>query len=327
MNIRSAYWDNVKSILIILVVFAHAFYYSANTFNYLAVLEVFINTFHMPLFIFVSGFFYSSKNLKEKLLYYAVLSLYCILMRGYNGCVLWGLTSFTLHIVFGHEWYLVAIIIFYLVCWLIEDVDEVFVVLVSILIGCIANYDKVFSSDPLLCRVLVWFPFFYLGVIFNKYKDKCKMNILNFNKVISGFILGGYLIALWINRENVMSLLDFVVPRKPYVDLQYGNALLRLINYLLVIILGVSFFSLIPARKIRFITNIGERSLQIYLYHVLIRNEMIFYKVEPALCSTPGGQCFYLLLWIIIFIMLSTKVVSVPTEYIKRAIFRKYRMD
>lgn len=51
MKERSLYWDTIKGLLIILVVFGHCGTAVGN--NLLSV----IYSFHMPLFILVSGFF------------------------------------------------------------------------------------------------------------------------------------------------------------------------------------------------------------------------------------------------------------------------------
>lgn len=54
---RNYYWDNIKGLLILLVVFAHVLYQLQDEsvgINY--TVDV-IYLFHMPAFVFVSGFF------------------------------------------------------------------------------------------------------------------------------------------------------------------------------------------------------------------------------------------------------------------------------
>ena len=82
MKKRNLFWDNYKGILIFLVVFAHFLYtYSSNNIGELANdIVVFIYTFHMAAFIFVSGYFSksdnstNSKSLIKLLLYYLVFN-------------------------------------------------------------------------------------------------------------------------------------------------------------------------------------------------------------------------------------------------------------
>lgn len=56
-NKRDAKWDNVKLILIILVVVGHVadYYMSKSTIMY--IIRFYIYIFHMPAFLFVSGLF------------------------------------------------------------------------------------------------------------------------------------------------------------------------------------------------------------------------------------------------------------------------------
>ena len=58
---RSLYWDNMKGILIILTVFAH-FLYQFYDIQAVSVLVNIIYLFHMPAFVFVSGYFGKSER-------------------------------------------------------------------------------------------------------------------------------------------------------------------------------------------------------------------------------------------------------------------------
>ena len=73
MKQRDAYFDNVKGILILLVVIGHLiepFYLKS---KFVESLYTFIYTFHMPAFIFLSGLFF--KPDLKKAFYF--LKLYC----------------------------------------------------------------------------------------------------------------------------------------------------------------------------------------------------------------------------------------------------------
>ena len=58
---RSPYWDNIKGFLIALVVFAHCLY-AFQSFRLNDVLVDAIYFFHMPAFVFTSGYFSKSKR-------------------------------------------------------------------------------------------------------------------------------------------------------------------------------------------------------------------------------------------------------------------------
>ncbi|WP_426638635.1 acyltransferase family protein [Priestia aryabhattai] len=64
---RDAYFDNVKFILIVLVVFGHLLTPFINDEQWLRTLYIFIYTFHMPAFILISGYF--AKGYRKERIY------------------------------------------------------------------------------------------------------------------------------------------------------------------------------------------------------------------------------------------------------------------
>ena len=70
MSNRIALWDNLKFILITFVVAGH---FADEIMDYSSIYSsifLFIYAFHMPLFIFISGYFHSDRNKKKKVLFY-----------------------------------------------------------------------------------------------------------------------------------------------------------------------------------------------------------------------------------------------------------------
>ena len=61
-NKRSAYWDNIKGFLILLVVFAHILFQLQDISFTINGIVDYIYMFHMPAFVFVSGFFGKSEH-------------------------------------------------------------------------------------------------------------------------------------------------------------------------------------------------------------------------------------------------------------------------
>ena len=92
MQKRVAFWDNYKGILIALVVFGHFIYSTATTYpkSFLNDVFTFIYLFHMPAFVFCSGYLSKSENTGKKpaivqlLLYYLVFN--SAMMLWYQRC-------------------------------------------------------------------------------------------------------------------------------------------------------------------------------------------------------------------------------------------------
>lgn len=106
--------NNVKGILITLVVFAHLL--EINKHPYIN-LFVFIYSFHMPLFVFLSGYFSKSANLKKifkmgvTLLIFQVFYVLLTKYSGFND--LTKLKAATIPVF--HLWYLLSMVVWYLI--------------------------------------------------------------------------------------------------------------------------------------------------------------------------------------------------------------------
>ena len=59
---RSSYWDNMKGLLILLVVFAHFLDAWIQKFSVVRLVYSTIYVFHMPAFVFISGYFGKSEK-------------------------------------------------------------------------------------------------------------------------------------------------------------------------------------------------------------------------------------------------------------------------
>ena len=72
MKNRIFLWDNLKFFLICCVVVGHFADQYTDVSNAYGSIFLFIYSFHMPLFIFISGLFYNDKNLIKKLFIFSV---------------------------------------------------------------------------------------------------------------------------------------------------------------------------------------------------------------------------------------------------------------
>ena len=76
-NKRSLYWDHIKGFLILLVVFAHVLY-QLRASGYIDATVDYIYMFHMPAFVFVSGYFGKSENSRNFRNIFKLIFLYFI---------------------------------------------------------------------------------------------------------------------------------------------------------------------------------------------------------------------------------------------------------
>lgn len=85
MGERAYLWDNLKVILMILVVLTHSLnIYQLEGERWIQFLWVFIMTFTMPLFTMISGYWYKEKSMKQ----ICILYLFpCVVFSIVNYCI------------------------------------------------------------------------------------------------------------------------------------------------------------------------------------------------------------------------------------------------
>ena len=163
-NFRSSKYDNLKAVLIFLVVFGHLLAITSGIAA--SLLNMVIYIFHMPAFVYVTGKF--AKPKKKKIIFFLLLyvvfqMLYTpFLQRFYDPTI-----KFSLITPQWILWYLMATITYLLASYIIPSSPSlkqkkigIFIsFLISILVGFLPFVGLEFS----LSRTLVFFPFFLMG--------------------------------------------------------------------------------------------------------------------------------------------------------------------
>lgn len=165
---RDYLFDNYKVLLIFLVVLGHFIEPCYKNNEFLYTLKWIIVSFHMPAFIFISGYF-SKRNLSGKALitklgipYLAYEVIYYFLYI----VVLHKETKLYLTMPKFSLWYLLALFIWRAVTPLVKKIPHyiIFSVIAGLLIGCSDMKDN-FLSLP---RVIVFYPYFLAGTVFER---------------------------------------------------------------------------------------------------------------------------------------------------------------
>ena len=161
-------WDNLKCFLIVMVVIGHFVNQYAPISNTMKSLSLFIYSFHMPLFIFLSGLLQKrwSQRCKfqwDKPLYYIMIG-YALKVCIYGIKILFHQKAvFQWFEDTGIPWYMFAMAAFMVIAYLIKELPLWFVLPISILAACLAGYDENIGSFLYLSRIIVFFPFYYTG--------------------------------------------------------------------------------------------------------------------------------------------------------------------
>ncbi|AMP19892.1 hypothetical protein AZF37_00710 [endosymbiont 'TC1' of Trimyema compressum] len=275
---RNSYIDNMKAILIFLVVIGHfinSFYYTS---GFLKVLYDFIYFFHMHLFIFISSFFSqkidsSEKAIRRSFYFLKLYIIFQILYTAFNYFVGQHGTEipYTPQIMSPYwiTWYLLAFAIWTLCIPFIKEIKHPFrFIIVMIVAGLLVGFIPDIGSYLAFSRVIVFFSFFLLGYFLPKkqmtYFENSKQTS---TKIFFGiiFLVAFILIAVFSSNMETISLYG----ASSYWSLSSSiwEALLqRGINLVVALLLSLCFL-VITTSKHRFYTEIGKNTLHIYLFH------------------------------------------------------------
>ena len=301
-------FDNLKAILIFLVVFGH-FLELVEGHN---LLYLTIYSFHMPLFLFVSGYFahFNKKSIWIKLIFpYVVFQILYTIFEVY----ILGNEKLTLTFILPRwiMWYLFALIGYYLLipffdtdCEKKQIVIIVSMVCFSILIG----YDRRIGYDFSAARICTFMPFFFSGYYLSKKKLDCiyRKTRLNMRYMI-GLSISIFLIAAIVMVLGMGFISQSMLYGSNSFEAAEYNAQIKLLILLFAgiwIVVGVVFM---PNIKIPILSTIGRFTMPIYLLHgFIIKIIGKYYSQRAEKLSFPLALAFSMF----VVLLLGNKVVN-----------------
>ncbi|MCD8147137.1 MAG: acyltransferase family protein [Clostridiales bacterium] len=274
---RLAKWDNLKAVLIFLVVFAHLFRRVNGDHPIMAGVFFFIYLFHMPAFLFVSGLF--SKSAVKKHNYDRVFSFFLVYLV--TKFLLWftdllladdlvnEMPYTNLFREGGVAWYGLAMCIFLLMTMFLERYRTPALMAVFLTLGCLAGYCKDVDAFLSLSRILVFYPFFLAGYALMP-EQILRVTEHWYSRVLSAAVL---VAACWLclqYREVLTPYTEFLKGKTNFSILEdlapYGG-LLRLAFYGVAFLLTFCLIAVIPNCHIPVVSTVGRRTLPVYMFH------------------------------------------------------------
>ena len=258
---RSNYWDNIKGILIFLVVFGHVLLEQSADQGTAKTVLLCIYLFHMPAFVFVSGYFGKSERSRSfeailKLVFlYFVFNTLMGFWKGFgNPMFLTPLYSY---------WYLLAIIFWRLTAHRLAIVKEIRVILfaIAIFVGYYSGINNVLA----LTRILAFFPFYMAGYRLTRENVDVIRNWSWKKKLCVGS--GAVALASVIAWLSLRFLVVKLVTCEMFSYSERIEAFSRIAIFFTSALVIVAFLCFSVERKIPLLTVIGRNSLWIYLLH------------------------------------------------------------
>jgi fucose 4-O-acetylase-like acetyltransferase len=326
-NNREPYFDNVKYILILLVVIGHFIEKVIFMNTSLKIVYDIIYSFHMPLFIFISGYF--SKNtlknnqkieiLSKYLVPYLVFQFFYIGFVKLTISPAENLTIFTPCIIM---WYLLSLFTWYIITPYFSKIK--YSLLISIILGLIVGYIPDISFFLSLSRSIAFYPFFLAGYFIKK--EHLQNIIENKNRYIAiipilliAYIFYGYSETIHpYFLTNAFSYITFL-PTQKYLFVY------RILLYVAEFIMSLCVLSLIPNKEYSF-TKLGKRTLYVYLLHYFV--VIIFEHIGYFHLNMLVIKLTIIPIAVITTLVLSLKSIELLIKYIiePRILFTKIKL-
>ncbi len=256
---RNHHWDNIKSVLIILTVFAHILYQLQDVSPIINYIVDIIYFFHMPAFIFVSGYFGKSERSHSAESILRFVFLFFIFNSAYG--FIYGFDSLLKPLV--SYWYLVALVFWRLITHHISSTKHI--VLVLFLLAIIIGFHPSVNNTLALARTIGFLPFYMLGYKFaeSDYSKMCDVRPLRrfFSALV---ILAAISLTLYFSFD-LLSFSDATFVLGAYAD--------KLDIIERIIMFFVSFLSIplllyiSPRKKMPLLSAFGRNSLWIFVFH------------------------------------------------------------
>lgn len=275
--------DNSKGLLIFLVVSGHSLEFIRKDYEVARLLYVFIYEFHMPVFVFISG--YLSKNVEKGrrnavrnfltpfLLFNIIWNLITLVgplfLRG-EFTELPSEQAFSFFTPGWALWYIFAMFLWKILLPDLLKFKNIFIL--SIIAGIFVKLSGEFGSYMALSRTITFAPFFLAGYYSSEEKLKrfrkfTRFNILNKVPSILILIIGVLIALIFVNYSNIAD--EFF-----WADRSYSNFNIEIFTgillYIAVYIIGFAFvyvfINLMPENQ-TFLSKIGKNTLSVYFLH------------------------------------------------------------
>ncbi|MDF2589484.1 MAG: hypothetical protein K0S41_3325 [Anaerocolumna sp.] len=305
---RNYLFDNIRALLIFLVVVGHMLTEQLGETNTINTIYTFIYFFHMPAFIFISGYF--SKNIEKSrntavqtyFVPFVVLNILFWFLDKVNLVELnvpfrildpvWGL------------WFYLSLFIWK---FLLKDLVRIrYILPISFAVGILSGLSNEFSLKMSIARIISFLPFFLLGYFCNEIHIQ---KLRKIPKIITSAFLMGFVVFSYYFTKVKLFKKEYFYMRKPFNSIKddyssFEAVMIRLAIYIIAIIIIICLINLITLNKTRF-SMIGQNSVTVYILHLFVVSNL-------RRLSLPWDKTNYYLIYTAIVAILITYFCSRP---------------
>ena len=275
ISTRDSFWDNLKGFLILSVVVGHLLGRFILSSEKVMALYDFINCYHIPLFVFVSGIFARKarsapeKRASKMILYYVIIQIINWAILHIFNCPT--ATKFTLVIPGYTFWYLVFMAVCIMLTYFMKNANPKIWIPVTCALSLASGFEQL-GSEFSAARIVTFLPLFSAGYFLGADTDKLLQTIRTTKiRVASGVLTAVIFVVTFLKAADFphavyfgLDSYDVLYPENPLYGLVARVAFL-----VSAVVIGVFFMSVFPKKK-TILSFIGENSLQIFLVHGMV---------------------------------------------------------
>ena len=330
---RDYFFDNIKAVLIFLVVLGHFLLPIHEEGNVLVLIKRLIYVFHMPLFVFVSGYFskriYKDGKYNFKKILYLIKAYILFVVAIQAVYAISGFRSFRKIDFFsqsGAPWYLFAMIAWYLMIPLIRKFKPLPVIIVNIVLALAAGFFKNVGDFLCLSRILVFGPFFFLGYYMEQQMLEKALRPA-YKKIVTVAALS-ICAGILLTGSKMKDELGMVYENISYYELDrlWEGPFVRLVLMIAAFVISWAILFYIPREKTA-VSFIGQRTMPIYMLHRILRDVLMFAGIYYYLGNWGWFALFVLIcLSISVIYLLANRYVVDSVNQVLKLHMREYKV-
>lgn len=262
--------DNIKCFLIILVICGHLMELSNR--DSVNIIYKIIYSFHMPAFIFVTGYFARFKPVKILRSIVLPYVIFQILYTLFDYYILHGSKNLSIQFTrpYWIMWYLMAIFAYYMLLPVI-NIKSIYIraliFSLSLIISTLVGYDSRIGYYLSLSRILVFLPFFIAGVYMSSYKLSDRIDTIMKSKKLLLIIISVAVIIAGCLYIRYVGISKIALYGSMCFEKSGINPLIRMWLNIIAVSWIVVMLTTMPRKRIAIISFIGKNTLWIYLLH------------------------------------------------------------
>lgn len=288
-------YDNIKALLIFLVVLGHMVrpFVIGNAGSSFVYFSIYL--FHMPAFIYLMGMFTKPSIKRIKLF----ISLYIPFQIAYFFLLKYitiedSYVSFSLIEPVWIIWYLLAVVVYSALVFVIPKAlskkIKYIVVISACVIALLIGYVSFVGMEFSLSRIIVFLPFFLAGY-YKLFSEKTCLGLSVILSFVAVCLVFYYILNHSPNINTLHQRLPYIFTGSDWTD--------RAVMFITAFCIIKLLLSIIPDKRIPILSDIGRHTLFIFLYHgFIVKFILRFYTpIYPAMFGIVVSLIIVVALW------------------------------